>query len=103
MARVRVIDPILGPTIRGDITDEFSSQTGGQGALPERDKMSTPAVCAPARGIDEMDGRCKKKKYVSSAFSENFQNSDILHVFFSGIYQYFSHPPRLFWITSTRF
>ena len=48
-ARVRVIDPILGPTIRGDvkIIDEFSSKTGGQGAPPERDKMSSPAACLP--------------------------------------------------------
>ena len=42
-----VINPILGPTIRGDITDELYSQTGGQGAPPKREKMSTPAVCAP--------------------------------------------------------
>ena len=49
MVRVRVIDPILGPTIRGDIniTDEFSSQTGGKDSPPESDKMSSPAVCAP--------------------------------------------------------
>ena len=48
-ARVRVINPLLSPKLRGDIniTDEFSSQTGGQGAPPERDKMSSLAICAP--------------------------------------------------------
>ena len=43
-ARVRVINPILGPTI---IVDEFSSQTGGQGAPPERDKTSSPTAPTP--------------------------------------------------------
>ena len=40
-ARVRVDKPRLGSKLRGDvnIVDDFSSQTGGQGAPPERDKM----------------------------------------------------------------
>ena len=30
-----------------NIIDEFSSQKGGQGAPPERDKTPSPAACAP--------------------------------------------------------
>ena len=46
-ARVRISNPLLSPKLRGDvnITDEFSSQTGGQGAPPERDKMSNLTIC----------------------------------------------------------
>ena len=49
MTRVRINNPLLSPKLRGDvtITDEFFSQTGGQGAPPERDKMSNLTICAP--------------------------------------------------------
>ena len=48
-ARVRINDPLLSPKLRGDINiiDEFFSQAGGQGAPPERDKISNLTICAP--------------------------------------------------------
>ena len=41
-------DPLLSSKLRGDVNiiDEFSSQTGGQGALPERDKISNLTIGA---------------------------------------------------------